>query len=105
MKKDSKLKSLSEALTNIVVGYPINHVANIIILVPFAPILTKQIENTGALSAEFNGLIFIMGMFYTVVSVLRQYLFRRLFERYGHNENAYTLILRLFKFVKHKYGI
>lgn len=95
-KRDSKLKSLTESLCNIAVGYPINHLANMIILVPFASLLVDTQKN-GIMSVEFQSTLVVIGILYTIVSVLRQYFFRRLFERFGEHENGYTLMLRLYR--------
>lgn len=91
---DSRKKSITEGAANIAVGYPINHVANVVILLPFAPHLAEVAERTGYLSAETQLTIIAMGMMFTVVSVVRQYVLRRVFERFGENENAYTLLKR-----------
>lgn len=81
---DSRLKSFSEAGVNIAIGYWINYVSNIIILPHFA----KDIGDVNLWSFH------VIGAIYTVISVVRQYGFRRLFERFGEKENAYTLLVR-----------
>ena len=86
--KDSKKKSITEALANIVIGYPVNHTSNIFILLPFAPHLAEVTEKHGALSLETQLTIGAMGMAFTVVSIARQYTLRRLFNRLGPNANA-----------------
>lgn len=94
---DSRKKSITEGLANVIIGYPISHVANIVILLPFSPHLAEVAERTGYMSGETQLTILAMGLMFTVVSVVRQYVLRRLFERLGENENAYTLLRRLFR--------
>ena len=65
--KDSHVKSLVEALFNILVGFTINFTANAIILplyfgIPFS----------------FTG-FFNLGLLYTIISLIRSYVLRRLF--------------------------
>lgn len=81
---------------NLVVGYPFAHISNLIILIPFAQPIATTAATTGVWSWETQLSIFGIGVFYTVWSIGRQYMFRRLFERFGENENAYTLLRRLY---------
>lgn len=79
---DSKLKSITETGVNIAIGYTINYAANAFILPQFG--------------LPFNFWVYHeIGLIYTVISVVRQYAFRRLFEKFGEHENAYTLLRRL----------
>lgn len=66
--KQSRTDSLMEALTNIVVGFSINFVANILILpaVLGVPVNLKELGT--------------IGVFFTIVSVVRSYGLRRLFN-------------------------
>lgn len=64
--KDSRIKSLTEASFNILVGFTINFIANIIIL----PLIGTPFSLTNF------GLI---GIAYTVISLARSYVIRRLF--------------------------
>lgn len=82
---DSRLKSFSETGINLAVGYTINYMANITILPHFA----KEIGDVNLWAFHLIGII------YTVISTIRQYGFRRLFERFGEKENFYTLTVRL----------
>jgi hypothetical protein len=81
---DTKLKSLSETIVNTGVGYTINYVANALILphygIPFDWITYHQI-----------------GAIYTVISIARQYLLRRLFNKLKPTENLYSLLKKAFK--------
>lgn len=80
---DSRLKSITETAINIVIGYTINYTANAFILPHYG--------------IPFNFWVYHeIGIIYTFVSIARQYGFRRLFERFGENENAYTLLVRLY---------
>jgi hypothetical protein len=87
---DSRLKSLTENLTNIVVGFPISYFSNFLIL----PYYAKGIAVSDPLS------LFMIGVWYTIFSVVRQYLFRRLFNKFGERENFYTLSVRLYKKIR-----
>ena len=95
MKKDSKLKSISESFANIVIGFPINYGANLLII-PFFLDGWNTVEESLASA-------FYIGFWFTVVSVLRTYGLRRLFNRYGKNENLLTLTIRLGKHIKRKF--
>jgi len=87
---DSRIKSLSEAGINLMVGFSINYVANIFILPPFASRI-----------GHVDLLVFAeIGFWFTLVSLVRQYVFRRLFERFGEKENLYTLTIRLVNRIK-----
>lgn len=68
----TRLDSLYEALVNILIGYAINFAANLIVL----PIFFPEIR----ISLWTN---FIMGIPYTLISVVRQYAIRRIFNRGG----------------------
>ena len=62
--------SAAEAITNILVGYTINFLANLFIL----PLLGYD------LTVKHN---LIIGLFFTVVSVVRSYSLRRLYNRFN----------------------
>ena len=95
LKTDSKLKSISESLTNIIVGFPINYGANLLII-PFFLDGWNTIEESLATA-------FYIGFWFTVVSVVRTYALRRLFNRFGKKENFYTLSIRLGKHIRGKF--
>ena len=65
----SKLQSLIEAWANIIIGFSINYVANLLIF----PIFGFHI----GLGANF-----LMGLIYTVISLIRSYALRRWFNQY-----------------------
>ena len=65
--KDSKIKSLTEAIFNIIVGFTINFIANVIILP-----LVFDIPFT-------IGKFMWIGLLYTIISLTRSYLLRRMF--------------------------
>lgn len=79
---DSKLKSLTESLVNIIPGFGISYLSNLYIL----PLFAEGITN----SDHFTMLQ--IGFWFTIISISRSYLFRRLFNRIGSNENFYTLL-------------
>ena len=78
---DSKKKSASEALVNAVGGYPIGYGLGIIIL----PISTGWIQND-----PYIANIAITGTF-AVTSFVRSYFLRRIFEKYGIDDNFIRL--------------
>ena len=67
----SRLGSLIEAITNLVIGFAINWCANMVIL----PMFGFDIKP----SAAFN-----MGLVFTVISLIRQYSLRRWFNARLH---------------------
>jgi len=78
---DSKKKSASEALVNAVGGYPIGYGLGIIIL----PISTGWIQED-----PYMANIAITGTF-AVTSFVRSYFLRRVFEKYGIDDNFIRL--------------
>ena len=78
---DTKKKSASEALVNAVGGYPIGYGLGIIIL----PISTGWIQND-----PYIANIAITGTF-AATSFVRSYFLRRIFEKYGIDDNFIRL--------------
>ena len=76
-KTDSKKKSASEAFVNSFGGYPIGYGLGIIIL----PISTGWIQSDPLVAN-----IAITGV-YATVSFVRSYFLRRVFEKYGIDDN------------------
>ena len=74
---DSKKKSASEAFVNSFGGYPIGYAIGIVIL----PLSTGWIE-----SDPYMANIAITGV-YATVSFVRSYFLRRIFEKYGIDDN------------------
>lgn len=72
MMEQTRLGSLIEALMNILIGFSINFVANMLIL-PAAGFVT--------LTAETN---FYLGVAYTAISLVRSYVIRRWFNARLH---------------------
>jgi hypothetical protein len=64
----SRIDSLMEALTNVVIGFGINFVANVL----FLPLVLHVPVNLGELGE--------IGVIFTVISVVRSYGLRRLFN-------------------------
>ena len=79
MTPQSRMGSLVEACVNVVIGFAINFVMNLLILPVF-------FGHSISLSANF-----VMGLAFTVVSVARSYAIRRWF-----NGRLHTLVSRLF---------
>ena len=84
---DSRKKSLSEGLINLIPGFIIAYSSTFVILPPF----------TEGIKASDPLILAIIALSYTGISLLRMYVLRRLFARLGENENLYTLIKRLGK--------
>jgi len=79
---DSKLKSLTESIVNIIPGFGIAYLSNLFIL----PHYSEGIANSDGIT------MLIIGVWYTAISVARSYAFRRIFDRIGTNENFYTIL-------------
>ncbi len=84
---DSKLKSLTECIVNILPGFGIAYISNLYIL----PLFSEGITN----SDHFT--MIQIGFWYTIISIFRSYVFRRCFERLGEDENFYTILRRVWK--------
>ena len=78
---DSKKKSVSEALVNALGGFPVGYGLGIIIL----PISTGWIQDD-----PYMANIAITGA-YAVTSFVRSYFLRRIFEKYGIDDNFIRL--------------
>jgi hypothetical protein len=78
---DSKKKSASEALVNSFGGYPVGYALGIVIL----PLSTGWIE-----SDPYVANIAITAV-YATVSFVRSYVLRRMFERFGIEDNFIKL--------------
>ena len=81
---DSKKKSASEALVNSFGGYPIGYGVGILIL----PLCTGWIQED-----PYMANIAITGV-YATVSFVRSYFLRRIFEKYGIDDNFIRLAKR-----------
>ena len=84
---DSKKKSVSEAFVNSFGGYPIGYGVGILIL----PLSTGWIQEDPYM-ANFA----ITGV-YAVASFTRSYFLRRVFEKYGIDDNFIKLGIKLVK--------
>ena len=91
---DSKKKSASEAFVNSFGGYPIGYGVGIVIL----PLSTGWIQED-----PYMANIVITGV-YATVSFVRSYFLRRIFEKYGIDDNFIRLakcgIMKLINSVK-----
>ena len=81
---DTKKKSASEALVNSFGGYPIGYGVGIVIL----PLCTGWIQED-----PYMANIAITGV-YAAVSFVRSYFLRRIFEKYGIDDNFIRLAKR-----------
>ena len=81
---DSKKKSASEAFINSFGGYPIGYGVGIVIL----PLSTGWLQED-----PYMANIAITGV-YAVVSFVRSYFLRRIFEKYGIDDNFIRLAKR-----------
>ena len=68
----SRLSSFIEAWVNVFIGFTINWIANMLIFPLFGFHIT-------------GGQAFVVGLMFTVISVVRSYCIRRWFNRYIHN--------------------
>jgi hypothetical protein len=84
---DSKKKSASEALVNALGGFPIGYGLGLIIL----PISTGWIQDD-----PYMANIAITGA-YAITSFVRSYFLRRIFEKYGIDDNFIKLGIKLVK--------
>ncbi len=82
--KDSHKKSLSEALVNSFGGYPIGYGVGIVVL----PLSMGWIQDD-----PYMANIVITGV-YATVSFVRSYFLRRIFEKYGVDDNFIRLAKR-----------
>ena len=86
-KIDSKKKSASEAFVNSFGGYPIGYGVGIIIL----PLSMGWIQEDPLVANLAITLV------YAVVSFVRSYFLRRVFEKHGIDDNFIKLGIKLFK--------
>ena len=84
---DTKKKSASEALVNALGGFPVGYGLGIIIL----PISTGWIQED-----PYMANIAITGA-YAITSFVRSYFLRRVFEKYGIDDNFIKLGIKLVK--------
>jgi hypothetical protein len=73
--QQTKLSSLIETVANVIIGFSLNYMANLIIL----PIFGFHVS----LLANFE-----LGLLYTIVSVVRSYCLRRWFNSHLHDASA-----------------
>jgi len=78
---------MTDSRSNLIPGFGIAYLSNLYIL----PLYSEGI----AVGDHFTMLQ--IGVWYTIISIIRSYLFRRGFERLGEKENFYTLIRRIWK--------
>lgn len=93
-KNDTKAKSLSEAFVNSFGGYPIAYGIGIIIL----PLLAEWIKQD-----PFT-VSFLITSVYALVSFVRTYFLRRLFSKFGFDDNFIRLAVKTFQQIFSKRG-
>ena len=84
---DSRKKSASEAFVNSFGGYPIGNAIGIIIL----PLSTGWIQEDPLVAN------LVITFVYAIVSFVRSYFLRRIFEKHGIDDNFIKLGIKLFK--------
>jgi len=84
-KPDSRSKSLSECAANTVTSFPLAYAITIIIL----PMSTGWINESPFIAGIGITLVF------TLVSFLRLFALRRVFEKLGYDDNFYKIIKKL----------
>ncbi len=72
-------------MINIIPGFGIAYFSNLFIL----PHYSEGIANSDGIT------MLIIGVWYTAISIARSYLFRRIFNRIGNNENFYTILKKV----------
>jgi hypothetical protein len=90
--RDTKSKSATEALVNAFGGYPIGYGIGIILLPASVGWLQEDPVTANA----------AITVAYTVASFLRLYLLRRVFERFGFDDNVIRLSARLYRRLKRR---
>jgi len=91
---DSHKKSLSEALVNSFGGYPIGYGVGIVVL----PLSMGWIQED-----PYMANIAITGV-YATVSFVRSYFLRRIFEKYGVDDNFIRLGLKSFRKLRNSFS-
>ena len=89
-RKDSHKKSMSEAFVNSFGSYPIGYGLGIVIL----PLSVGWIQED-----PFTANMIITGV-YATVSFVRSYFYRRIFEKFGIDDNFIRLGIKGFKKLK-----
>jgi len=90
MSKDAKSKSASEAVINAIGSYPIGYALGLVIL----PISMGWLQDDLLIANLFVTLV------YATVSCVRIYYIRRIFERFGVDDNFIKLGLKLGRKIK-----
>jgi len=91
-KTDSKWRSFSEALINVCISLPIAVAANALVLTYFTTSLYLSTD------IQQQGMIYLqLGVIFTIISLVRMYSLRRIFNRIGPSETGYSIIIRLIK--------
>ena len=91
---DSRKKSLSEAFVNSFGGYPIGYGLGIVIL----PLSLGWIQEDPLVAN------LVITFVYASVSFARSYFLRRIFEKFGIDDNFLRLFMKGYCKVKQRYG-
>ena len=87
---DTKKKTVSEVLTNMTISYPIHFLANYIIL----PFYALAMYEAGHDFWQFTIINLQLGVWFTVVSFIRLFVLRRIFNKMAPNDIGYDRLLR-----------
>lgn len=90
--RDTRSKSFSEALINVFGGYPIGFVIGILILPPTVDWIREDPITANA----------VITLIFSAATFARVYLLRRVFERFGYDDNIIRLVLRLRKRLRNR---
>ena len=91
---DSKKKSLSEAFVNSFGGYPIGYGLGIVIL----PLSLGWIQEDPLIAN------LVITFVYATVSFARSYFLRRIFEKFGIDDNFLRLFMKGYCKIRGRYG-
>lgn len=80
MEKDSKIKSLTESLLNILIGFCVAYLSNILVL----PLFGYDVTYSNS---------FYIACIFTIISLIRSYIIRRLFVSWIY-ETIINLIIK-----------
>jgi hypothetical protein len=98
MNRDSKAKSFSEVMTNIILSFPVHYFANFLILPPYA----EHIMETSGDFAAASILYLQLGFWFTLISIIRQFLLRRLYNRLGYNSTGINIFKTIYKSIRNE---
>jgi len=92
---DTKSKSASEVLTNMLISYPIHFFANYFMLPIYAPDIVAAQNDFLALTIPNLWL----GVWFSIISFIRQFVLRRYFEKLSENTNIGGILKKIIKHI------